>query len=233
MYRRTLACVCLALLACSDDESGPDPIDGSLDARVEDAQDARPDTMLDAMVDSGPDGLLDAALDAHVEEEPYQPRTGYACELDQDYAFLHAAPPQGLATRWSYELERGGRFVSYADNNWKVPVPVVQCRTDLPACGSAKVDGSDLAAALTDPVVLAAFLAGEKLGDRNYFLEFWLITRADGKQLPIGRDCQESPTCVPVPAAARHLLNLLQRLTGESATDTDAGTIRTCRNLPL
>lgn len=46
--------------------------------------DARLGTPIDAHIDAHIDAALDAGLDAGVE--PYQPRTGYGCELDQERA---------------------------------------------------------------------------------------------------------------------------------------------------
>jgi hypothetical protein len=222
MRDRLLCAVLLALAACDDDAS-VDPIDASSDAHV--------DTPGDAHVDGeAAHDRLDAALDASARTEPYVPRTGYACELDQDYSYRNLTPPSVFFPKYSYSLEQGGRFVSVADNSWTAPEPQRVCRIDLPPCGSDGVDGSDLASALKDPEVLAAFRDEAVVGDFTSFTNArWQVSRDSSPKIVIGTPCAaDAGACVPIPPGVQRLLTMLLRLRDESPETPDS-----CRYLPL
>lgn len=83
-----------------------------------------------------------------------------ASELPGDYRFFAEGPSGPLGDLVTLSLPRRFRFERRSPG---VTTPAV-CETSLPACGAVDVvDVHEVAAALTDPEVTAAFAAGQRI----------------------------------------------------------------------
>lgn len=214
--RVLLPLAALALIACDDDEGPSDPvIDGGADARVDDK--------LDAKVDAQPsDAKVDAASDASA-----------SCTLDQSYVI---ATSGGLmSNRNSYVLSASGKLTvtNVAESIDPDAGVRFSCSVDLPACGSAKVDSSDLAAAFQAPGVIAAFGDGSKVlgfDSRPMDGSVWVFQRADGKRILLGGPCNGASGCTAIPADVEALGKVIGDLFQQTTLgqQDDGGLAGTC-----
>lgn len=156
-----------------------------------------------------------------------------ACELGRPC--LGDCPPSegdpccvGATVEWA-ELDRTG----YRPTPWRIegcgefsgPTPTTHegvCTNQLPACGEdAGVDAEAIRAAVDHPDVRAALAETPPLfghDDRGADGETILSVTVDGKSLWVGRPCDGTVRCDPIPAGVQQLADVLRAATAQQTT---------------
>lgn len=149
-----------------------------------------------------------------------------ASELPGDYRFFAEGPSGPLSDRVTLSLPRRFRFERRLPG---MTTPAV-CETSVPACGAVDaVDVDELAVALTDPEVLAAFAAGQSLFgcDARTSGGSVLVLERGTARITLGDPCR---VCAPMACAAPP--GGVQRLTDILAALRDQELLRpVCRDL--
>jgi len=101
--------------------------------------------------------------------------------------------------------------------------PTYSCTPALPACGSTKIDVSDIEAAMANADVQAAFAAASEpsYGERNVADgPSFEVVRSTGGKFVDGLECMTaSASCTPTPAGVHTLVQLLKDLITQQMAD--------------